>query len=36
MISIPMIRATTQSMAAENGGHHQVPETYWLRCCDAS
>jgi len=21
---------------AQNGGHHRVPETNWLRCCHAS
>jgi hypothetical protein len=35
-ISIAMIEATTQSTAEPNGGHHRVPETYCLRCCQAS
>jgi hypothetical protein len=28
--------ATTKSTAAQNGGHHRVPDTYWARCCHAS
>jgi hypothetical protein len=32
----PMIKATTQSTAAQTGGHHRVPETNWLRSCHAS
>jgi hypothetical protein len=32
-ISPTMIAATTQSTTMQNGGHHRVLATKWLRCC---
>ena len=31
-----MIAAATKSMVMQNGGHHRVLATKWLRCCHRS
>ena len=35
-ISPKMIAATTQSTTMQNGGHHRVLATRWVRCCQRS
>src|SRR3954453_17588385 len=35
-ISPALIAATTQSTTMQNGGHHRVLATKWLRCCQRS
>src|SRR3954469_16153661 len=35
-MEIAMATATTQSTAAQNGGHHRVFDTNRVRCCHAS
>src|SRR5215207_2004268 len=35
-ISPTMMAATTQSTTRQNGGHHRVLATKWLRCCQRS
>jgi hypothetical protein len=36
MAAMTSMAATSQSTAAQNGGHHRVLVTYWRRCCQAS